>query len=193
MRWYNTVVLIYLFWRLVMLLATCMSSLEKCLFRSLPIFNWNYFLFWDWIVSFLCIILSNVSFANIFPLFSTLPFIVLLVPFILLSLKVKFLVSGNPIWLFFAFVSLMKGDRSLSPYLQVAKAEFKEHTDCFLLAGLRFLVIFNLKSIFNLFYICCKKMVQFDSYTCSCPVLPTLFIEEVFFSLLYFLASYTID
>ena len=38
-----------------------------------------------------------------------------------------------------------------------------------------------------------EKVVQFGSFTCSCPVFPTQFIEQTISYLLYILASFVID
>ena len=63
---------------------------------------------------------------------------------------------------------------------------------CFLLEVLWLHVLyFSLYLSWVYFSICCKNVVQFDSFVC--PVFPTWFTEEVVFSSLYIFASFVID
>ena len=57
----------------------------------------------------------------------------------------------------------------------------------FIVLGLTF------KSLFHLEFFFFEKMIQFISFSCSCPVFPTPMTEEFVFSALYILASFVID
>ena len=76
---------------------------------------------------------------------------------------------------FFAFVHLPEETSQKN----IAKINVKEHTACFYqeFCGFRSYVY----SLIYYFHIWCEKAIQFDSFACSCPVLPALFIKEVFF------------
>ena len=173
------------------LLVICMSSLEKCLFRSsahvfyLVVFFFNielYVLF----IYFGYYPLLVISFANIFSHSVGCLFILSMVSF-----AVKKLLSLIRSHLFiFAFVSFAFGDRSKKMLLRF----MSKNVLSFLLWVLWFQV---LHLIFNPFwvYFCIRydKVVQFDSFACSCSVFPTVFIKEAVFSPLYILASFVID
>ena len=57
---------------------------------------------------------------------------------------------------------------------------------CFLLEVLWFLILYLYMSLIHfefIFCICCEKMFQFHSFTCSCPVFPAPLIEKTVFSI----------
>ena len=52
----------------------------------------------------------------------------------------------------------------------------------------------SVSQVFNPFRFCvwCKRVAQFHSLACGCPVLPALFIEETVLSPIYILGSFAI-
>ena len=124
-KWHLTVVLIcmslmasdaeHLFIRLW---ALCMSSLEKCLFKSFAHFSVGFFVFPEWsCVSFLCILeikpLSEVSLANMFS-----QYVGSLCNLVLFSLAMEKLFNLMKSHLFIlSLMSLALGDVSSRPFL----------------------------------------------------------------------------
>ena len=51
----------------------------------------------------------------------------------------------------------------------------------FMISGLTFKCLIH----FEIFFIWCEKVVQFDSFACSCPVFPPPFTEEALFPIVY--------
>ena len=52
----------------------------------------------------------------------------------------------------------------------------------------------TLKLFFELFFcVCCKRVVEFHSFACDCPVFPKPFIEETLLTPLFILGSFVIN
>ena len=76
----------------------------------------------------------------------------------------------------------------------LAKQRLRQRDYCQCFSSRNFMVLgLTLVHLEFIFCVWCKKMVQFCSFVCSCPVFPTPFVEEAVFFPLRVLDSFVVD
>ena len=169
----------------ICLWALCMSSLQKCLFKSFSHFLIGLSVFLEWsCVSSLYILeikpLSEVSLANMFSHTVRSLFILMLFS---LAIQKLFILMRSHLFIL-SFMSLALGDVSgrmlLHGMPEIFLPMFSSRT--FMVLRLIFKSFTHLEFIFVYGV---RWWFEFHFFACSCPDLPTSFVEEAIFTPFY--------